>query len=369
MTMKTKAAVLYEQNKGLVVEELDLKEPGPGQVLVKMTAAGICHSDWHAVTGDMPVPMPMAMGHEGAGVVQAVGPGVTHTKPGDHVVLTFIPSCGHCKWCVQGLTMLCDMGAQILAGTLDGGYNLTNKDGQGIGQMCVISTFSEYTIAPAASVCVVDKSYPLDKACLVGCGVATGYGAAVNRAKVTPGSTVLVLGIGGIGMNVVQGAAASSASMIIAADKVDYKLERAKEFGATHTINVDKEDLVAKVTELTNGEGVNFAFEAIGLPTTIGQAFACAGKGSTTVAIGVNPMTAEQVPISPFVLVLYQKSLMGTLYGTSQPQVEIPKLLNLYKVGKLKLDELITKTYTLDQINDAYDDMLAGKNIRGVITF
>lgn len=317
----------------------------------------------------MPVPMPMAMGHEGAGIVESVGPGVTHLKPGDHVVLTFIPSCGRCKWCVQGMTMLCDLGGQILAGTINGNYTMSNKDGQDIGQMCVISTFSEYSTVPADSVCLIDKSFPLDKACLVGCGVATGFGAAVNRAKVTPGSTVLVLGVGGIGINVVQGAFASGASTIIAADQFDSKLEWAKEFGATHTINVTKEDLVAKVLEITNGEGVNFAFEAIGLPTTIGQAFACAGKGSTTVAIGVNPMTAETIPISPFMLVLFQKSLMGTLYGTSQPQVEIPKLLNMYKVGKLKLDQLITKTYRLEEVNDAYADMLSGKNLRGVINF
>jgi S-(hydroxymethyl)glutathione dehydrogenase/alcohol dehydrogenase len=268
------------------------------------------------------------------------------------------------------MAQLCDLGAGILAGPqLDGTYRFHDKDGQDIGQMCIISTFSEYTVVNQDSVCLIDNSYPLDKACLVGCGVATGYGAVTNRAKVTPGSTVLVVGVGGIGMNAIQGAAAANASMVIAADVFDHKLEWAKEFGATHTINAKKDDLVSKVMEMTNGQGVDFSFEAIGTPETVGQAFAATGKGGTTVAIGVNPAAAETIPISPFMLTLYQKSLMGTLYGTSNPQTEIPKLLNLYKVGKLKLDQLITKTYKLDDVNEAYADMIAGKNIRGVIMF
>jgi S-(hydroxymethyl)glutathione dehydrogenase/alcohol dehydrogenase len=368
--MKTRAAVLYNVQEPMKIEELELDEPKPGEVRVKMVAAGMCHSDWHLVTGDSPAMFPIILGHEGAGVVDAVGPGVARTKPGDHVVLTFIPSCGHCKWCVNGMAQLCDLGAHLsLNSQLDDTYRFHNKDGQDIGQYLLVSTFAEYTVVPEASVCVIDKSLPLDKACLVGCGVATGYGAATNRAKVTPGSTVLVVGVGGIGTNVVQGASASSASMVIAADIFDHKLEWAKEFGATHTINAKKDDLVSKVMEMTNGQGVDFAFEAIGTPETVGQAFAATGKGGTTVAIGVNPWSAETLPISPFMLTLYQKSLMGTLYGTSNPQTEIPKLLNLYKVGKLKLDQLITKTYKLDDVNEGYADMIGGKNIRGVIMF
>jgi len=368
--MKTKAAILYAPGETIRVEEVELDEPKHLEVRVKMAAAGICHSDWHLVTGDMPAGLPMALGHEGAGVVESVGAGVTKVKPGDHVVLTFIPSCGQCRWCINGMAQLCDLGALILAGPqVDGTYRFHSKDGQDIGQMCVISTFAEYTVAHQDSVCKIDNSYPLDKACLVGCGVATGYGAVTNRAKVTPGSTVLVLGVGGIGINAVQGAVASSASMIIAADIYDNKLEWARQFGATHTINTQKDDLVSKVFEMTEGVGVDFSFEAIGTPATVGQAFAATGKGGVTVAIGVNPAAAETIPISPFVLTLYQKSLLGTLYGTTNPQTEIPKLLNMYKVGKLKLDELITKTYKLEEVNEAYADMIAGKNLRGVIMF
>jgi len=369
--MKSRAAVIYKANEPLVVEELDIDEPKFGEVRVKMAYAGLCHSDLHVMDGDVPVGMmPMAMGHEGSGVVESVGPGVSRIKPGDHVVLTFIPSCGKCRWCVSGMTQLCDLGAGILMGPqVDGTYRLHNGEGQDVGQMCMISTFSEYTVVNQDSVCVIDKSYELDVACLVGCGVATGFGAAVHRARVTPGSSVLVIGVGGIGMNVVQGAKASGASIIIAADTNDKKLEWAKEFGATHTINPNKEDLVAKAIELTNGVGVDFAFEAIATPPTIGQAFAAAGKGGTIVVIGLAPATAETIPISPLMLVLLQKSILGTLYGSSNPQVEIPKLLGLHKHGQIKLNELITHVYKLDEVNEGYDDLLAGKNLRGVIKF
>ncbi len=369
--MKTKAAVFYAANEPFKVEELELDEPKFGEVRVKMAYAGLCHSDWHVMDGDLPVGMsPMVMGHEGAGVVDAVGPGVSRIKQGDHVVLTFIPSCGKCKWCVSGMTQLCDLGAGILQGPqVDGTYRFHNNGGQDFGQMCMISTFSEYTIANQDSICVIDKSHSLDGACLVGCGVATGVGAAIHRAKVTPGSSVLVVGVGGIGMNAVQGARIANASTIIAADINDGKLGWSKEFGATHTINSSKEDLVTRVMEITNGVGVDFAFEAIATPETIGQAFAATGKAGTTVVIGLSAATADSVPISPLMLVLYQKSLVGTLYGTANPQAEIPLLLNMHKSGQLMLNELITRTYTLDQINEGYADMLAGKNIRGVIKF
>ncbi len=369
--MKTKAAVIYKAGEPLKVEELELDEPKAGEVRVKMAYAGLCHSDWHVMDGDLPTGMmPMALGHEGSGVVDKVGPGVTRIKEGDHVVLTFIPSCGKCRWCVQGLTMLCDLGAGILAGPQsDGTYRMHNQEGQDVGQMCVISTFSEYSVVHQDSVCVIDKEFGLDVACLVGCGVATGFGAAVNRARVTPGSSVLVVGVGGIGVNAIQGAKISNASIIIAADIKDNKLEWAKQFGATHTINSEKEDLVARVMEITNGVGVDFAFEAIATAPTIGQAFAATAKAGTLVVIGLTPATAETIPISPLNLVLLQKSIMGTLYGTSNPQNEIPKLLNMHKHGQIKLNELITHTYTLDQVNEGYADLIAGKNLRGIIKF
>lgn len=369
--MKTMAAVSYAPGQPLVIEELELDEPRAGEVLVKMAAVGLCHSDYHVMAGDRPVGMrPMVLGHEGAGIVEAVGPGVTRIKPGDHVVLTFIPSCGKCRWCVSGMTHACALAVNIAKGPqLDGTYRLHTSKGQDVGQFCLIGAFSEYTVVNQDSVCMIDQSYPLEVACLVGCGVVGGFCAAVNRARVTPGSSVLVIGVGGVGMNVVQGARAASATTIIAADVFERKLAWARTFGATHTINTRETDLVEQVMEITDGAGVDYAFEAISSPETIGQAFAATAKLGTVVVIGLTPAVVESLPISPLNLVLSQKTLMGTIYGTSNAQVEIPKLLNLYQHGQLKLAELVTNTYALDEINQGYADMLAGKNIRGVITF
>jgi NDMA-dependent alcohol dehydrogenase len=368
-TMKTHTAILYAPHEPFRVQEIELDEPHEHEVLVRMVAAGICHSDYHMVTGELPGYLPMACGHEGAGIVEKVGSLVTNCQPGDHVVLSFIPACGHCRFCTMGLSNLCDHGANILMGPqLDGTFRM-HGDNADIGQFCLISTFSEYTVVPDESIVVVDSQYPLDKAVLVGCGVPTGVGAVIHRAKIEPGSTVMVIGVGGIGMNVVQGAAIAGAKHIIAVDKVDFKLEKAREFGATHTVNSEREDPVGFARNLTNGVGVDYAFEAIATPATIGQAYAATRKAGTTVVIGLTPATAESVPIPPLDLVLMQKTLMGTLYGSSQPRNDIPQLLALYGAGKLKLDELITRTYRLDQINEAYDDMISGRNIRGVIRF
>ncbi len=369
--MRTNAAVSYEPGQPLVVEELELDEPKAGEVLVRMAAVGLCHSDYHVLAGNRPVGMrPIVLGHEGAGVVAAVGSGVTRVKAGDHVVLMFIPSCGKCHYCRAGLTHSCVLSKQIAQGPqLDGTYRLRNKEGQNVGQFCLLGAFSEYTIVNQDSVCVIDDSYPLETACLVGCGVVGGFGAAANRAKVFPGSSVLVIGAGGVGMNVIQGAAVCGASTIIAADIVKRKLPWAEAFGATHTIDAKKFDVVKRVMEITGGKGVDFAFEAISSPETIAQAYAATSKLGTTVVIGLTPSHFEALPISPLDLVLSQKTLMGTIYGSSNAQVEIPKLLKMYRHGQLRLDELATRTYTLDQVNQGYTDMLAGKNIRGVLVF
>ena len=367
--MKTRAGVIYAPGEPIRVEEIELDPPKDNEVQVRIVAAGICHSDYHIVVGDLPAYLPMALGHEGAGIVEEVGSRVTSVKPGDHVVLSFIPGCGKCRYCTSGHANLCNQGAAILAGPqLDGTFRM-HKDGTDIGQMCVISTFSERTVVPELSVVPIPDYYPLNRAVLVGCGVPTGVGAVIHRAKVEPGSTVMVIGCGGIGSNAIQGAAIAGARMIIAVDINDFKLEKAKELGATHTINSTREDPVQKARELTWGEGVDYAFEAIATPATIGQAYAATGKNGTVVVIGLTPATAESIPIPPLDLVLFQKTLMGTLYGDSQPRNDIPNLLKMYGAGKLKLDELVTHTYTLDQINDAYADMVAGKNIRGVIEF
>lgn len=367
--MKTRTAVIHAPGEAIRVETIELDPPKDHEVLVRMVAAGICHSDYHIVVGDLPSYLPLALGHEGAGIVESVGPNVTNCKPGDHVVLAFIPSCGHCRYCTEGHSNLCNMGAAILMGPqLDGTFRMHGESGD-VGQMCVISTFSEYTVVSDMSIVTIPDYYPLNRAVLVGCGVATGVGAAIHRARVQAGSTAMVIGCGGIGMNAVQGAVMAGARMVIAVDVNDFKLEKAKEFGATHTINSTREDPVAISRDLTWGEGVDYVFEAIATPATIGQAYACTGKNGTVCVIGLTPATAESIPISPLDLVLSQKTIMGTLYGDSQPRFDIPNLLKMYSAGKLKLDELVTRTYTLDQVNEAYADMVGGKNIRGVIEF
>ncbi len=256
--MKTRTAVIHAPGEAIRVESIELDPPKDHEVLVRMVAAGICHSDYHIVVGDLPSYLPLALGHEGAGIVESVGAGVTNCKPGDHVVLTFIPSCGHCRYCTEGHSNLCNMGAAILMGPqLDGTFRMHGESGD-IGQMCVISTFSEYSVVPDMSVVPIPDYYPLNRAVLVGCGVPTGVGAVIHRARVQAGSTVMVIGCGGIGMNTVQGAAIAGARMVIAVDVNDFKLEKAKEFGATHTINSTREDPVAicKRSDMGRGRGL-----------------------------------------------------------------------------------------------------------------
>ena len=369
--MKTRAAVCYEAGKPLVIESLDLSEPKTGEVLVKMAAVGLCHSDYHVITGDRPVKKsPIVLGHEGAGVVKAVGPTVARIKPGDHVVCMFIPSCGKCFWCASGRAHACVLGASIAKGPqLDGTYRLYNHKGQSVGQFCMLGAFSEYAVVNQDSLCVVDKDFSLKVACLLGCGVVGGVGAAINRAQVKPGSSVLVIGVGGVGINVVQGAKLAGATTIIAVDQYAKKLEWAKSFGATHTIDSRASDVVGEVLDITDGKGVEYAFEAISSAETISQAFRATAKLGVVVVIGLTPASVESLPVSPLALVLGQKTILGTIYGSSNARVEIPRLLDLYKRQRIKLDELITKTYTLDQINQGYADMVAGKNIRGVLLF
>lgn len=369
--MKTRAAVIYAPKEPLRIEELELDEPRAGEVRVKMAAVGLCHSDYHVMAGDRPVGMmPMVLGHEGAGVVERVGTGVTRIQPGDHVVLLFIPSCGKCKYCVAGMSHACVMGAGLAKGPLpDGTYRLHNRAGHNVGQFCMVGGFSEYAVVSEHSVCVIEKEFPLDVVCLVGCGVTGGYSAAVHRARVTPGSSVLVIGAGGVGMSIIQGAKIAGATTIIAADVFEDKLASARQFGATHVIAGKKQDIVATVMELTQGMGVDYAFEAISNPATIAQAFAATAKCGTVVVIGLTPAVFDSLPISPLQLVLSQKTIMGTLYGGGNPLVEIPRLLDLYKHGQLKLNELVSRTYPLEAINEGYSDMLAGKNIRGVVKF
>ena len=368
--MKTKAAVLYCQPGNWEVTDVDLDEPGANQVRVKMMAAGLCHSDDHMCTGDMPSRLPMVGGHEGAGIVDAVGPHVTNVAPGDHIVLQFIPGCGRCRWCSTGQQNLCDTGARLLAGTqLDGTFKM-HKDGANIGQMCMVSTFSEYTIVPDISCVRIPVDIPFEAACLVGCGVPTGWGAAVYGAGIEPGDVTIVMGVGGIGMNAVQGARHAGATRIIAVDPQPFKREKAKEFGATDAVE-DIGQAMMLAQELTNGQGADNAIVTVGVtrPEHIGAAFDTVRKAGTVAVVGIGPVTDNEIPISPFVLTMFQKRIQGVLYGSLSPSKDMLRLLAMYQAGQLKLDELVTRTYSLDQINEGYTDMHAGRNIRGVIVF
>lgn len=336
---------------------------------MRVVAVGLCRTDYHVVRGERRVAMrPMVLGHEAAGVVERIGAAVSGVKPGDHVVLTFIPGCGNCRWCQKGLHHLCAEGPRITQGPqLDGTYRRTDRDGVAVGAFCMIGAFAERTVVDQVSVVVIDSDIPLDLASLVACGVPAGVGAARHRARVKLGDSVLVVGCGGDGMNVVQGAHLCGASKIIAADIVPAKLDWAREFGATHGLNAQGEELTRRVLELTDGVGVDHAFVCIDPPATLLPAFRATAKAGNVVVTALTPDTVGEIKIPPLELFVTQKAIMGAVYGFASPRLQIPDLLTLYRRGELKLRELITRTYDLDEINRGYADLEAGKNIRGVV--
>ncbi len=373
--MRTKAAVLWGTKQDWQIEEVELDDPVAGEVRIKLTASGMCHSDEHVREGDIrilePGGFPFIGGHEGAGVVDEVGPGVTSLKEGDHVVLGFIPACGRCESCSTGHQNLCDNGATLLTGQMiaDGGYRAHVK-GKNAATMCLIGTFSPYVVAHESSVIKIDDDIPLDKAALVGCGVTTGWGSAVYAAQVEAGETVVVIGIGGVGTNAVQGAAMVGAKWVVAIDPVEFKREQAMSLGATHAF-ASMEEAVEPLRELTRGRMADKAIITVGRIEggQIAQMMALIKKNGIGVVTGVGDMAATDVSLSLFDLAIRQKRLQGSIFGGANPRFDIPKLLGLYQEGQLKLDELITKTYRLEDINQGYADMLAGKNIRGVIMY
>jgi S-(hydroxymethyl)glutathione dehydrogenase/alcohol dehydrogenase len=368
--MKTRAAVVYEVGKPIEVVELDLDGPREGEVLIRFTHAGLCHSDVHIAHGDLEARLPMVLGHEGAGIVEEVGPGVTRMKPGDHVVCSFIPNCGVCRWCATGQQAICDMGATILEGYLPGPRFPFSGPGpvKEYGAMCILGTFSQYSTIHQNSAVKVDDDLPLDKAVLVGCGVPTGWGSAVYAADVRPGETVIVSGVGGIGINAVQGARYAGAKNVIAVDPLENKRDKAVELGATHAIaTIEEAGELAR--SLTRGNGADKAIVTAGIVTEeiVTGAFNATGKGGTIVLTGLNKLSVNNVVLPGSILTLFKKTVKGTLFGDSNPTTDIPKLLGLYKSGDLKLDEIITRTYTLDQVNQGYEDLLEGRNVRGVM--
>ncbi|OBB14645.1 alcohol dehydrogenase [Mycolicibacterium setense] len=372
--MKTRSAIVRQVPGKYEVVELDLDEPREGEVLVRMVAAGLCHSDEHIATGDLPVrTLPMCGGHEGAGVVEQVGPNVQGVSEGDHVVFTFLPVCGRCKWCSLGLQALCDLGAGTLHGSRPGdptSYRM-HLNGVPVGQGSCVSTFSEYTTVDARSVVVIPSDIPLEAACLVGCGVLTGWGAAVNSAEVRPGDVVVCMGIGGIGINAVQGAAHAGAAEVIAVDPVEFKRRMATEVAGATAAFADIAEATDYARSLTNGQGADKAICTVGVTSGehVAAALSAVRKAGTLVVVGLGPRGDKGLPISVDELVLFQKRIQGCLFGASRPLSDIPMALDLYRSGRLKLDELITTRYSLDDIAKGYEDMYAGVNIRGLITF
>ena len=381
--MKCKAAVLHGLGQEWQIEELTIEPLRAGEVLVEWKVAGMCHSDEHLVTGDMVPPaemlaaagippfFPIIGGHEGAGVVVEVGPGVTSVAPGDHVSASFIPSCGRCRYCSTGRQNLCDAGAGAMqAGMSTDGTSRHFLGEQPVTLMAKLGTFAQYTAVAEASIIKVDADLPLDVVALVSCGVATGWGSATNRADVRPGDTVVVVGIGGIGINAVQGAAMAGAKRVIAVDPVEFKREKAMEFGATHTY-ASMADAMTAVGEMTWGQMADKVIMTPGVlyGDMMQLGTALAGKGGSIVVTAIAPMTQTESSVNLFELAMWNKEIKGTIFGSLNPRHDIPKLLGLYREGTLKLDELITRRYTLDEINVGYQAMRNGENIRGVIMY
>ncbi len=386
--MKCRGAVLRGIGGDWEVQEITLDPPREGEVLVKMAVAGICHSDDHFVTGDMvPTPtlagimeatgvsvpeyFPMLGGHEGAGVVEEVGPGVRSVKPGDRVAFSFIAACGSCRWCVSGMTYLCDNGAMMLAKemTTDGTprRHVGNED---LTAMTQLGTFAEYAVLAEESVIKIDDSIPFEAASLVSCGVTTGWGSGTVGVGTQPGDTVVVIGTGGVGMNAVQGARAAGANAVIAVDPVEFKRDTAKFFGATDTCP-SVEEAIPLVREITMGV---MADRVVLTPSVLhaellAPALMLTRKGGTCLMTAVPKFDVNIVPLILVDFVQSCKQLKGLIYGGMNPRASMPMLLSMYRNGNLKLDELITKRYSLDQINDAFTDMREGRNIRGIIEF
>jgi len=362
-----KAAVLIESKKPMPILELNQSEPKTGEVLVKMSAAGICASDHHVMTGDNPTPMPIVLGHEGSGVIEAIGPGVSSVKVGDRCVLSFVPNCGHCRSCREGLSNICDTNRITGTRQYDGGFRLHTADGVEVHQFAKLGVFGESIVVPQQACYPMPDDVPMEVAALIGCSVTTGVGGVINQPGMRAGMTVAVVGAGGVGLNAIQGAKLVNASKIIAVDIYDHKLEFAYKFGATHVVNSKAEDPVKAIQALTD-DGVDFAFDTFGHKITTEQAYKATRKGGTTVVVGLAPdgMGAE-IPMID--LVRNQKILVGSYYGSVSPQETFGKLLEFYLQGRIDVGGMVTRRYRLEEINEAYEALERGEDGRGVIVF
>ena len=375
MTSTTRAAVLWGLGEPWSVEDIELDEPRANDVLVRMHAAGMCHSDDHARTGDLPIPLPVIGGHEGAGVIEAIGPDVKDLAVGDHVAVSFVPACGKCRWCSTGQQYICDSGAKLFdMGMMSDGreahHAVHDGERQVIGRYAQVGTFSEHILVNEDSLIKVDPDLPFDVVALVSCGVATGFGSATERAGTRPGDNVAVIGVGGIGINAVQGARVAGAQRIIAIDPVEFKREQAMALGATHAY-ASIEEAAPEIAAMTQGVMCERVILSAGVVhgSMIDPALGLTAKGGTLVVTGLAPATESDAQLNLMMLSMMNKEIKGTIFGSMNPREAIPRLLSMYREGVLKVDELITRRYPLDEINQGYTDMLEGRNIRGVIAF
>ena len=364
------AAAPYTESKPLIIEKLELDEPGPGEVLVRIKAAGLCHSDLSVINGNRPRPTPMALGHEAAGIVEEIGPGAgtgSDLAVGDHVVFVFVPSCGHCEPCTQGRPALCEPGAASnSAGTLlSGSRRLQRSDGTPVHHHLGVSGFADYAVVSRRSLVKIDPDLPMEEAALFGCAVLTGVGAVVNTARMPLGASAAVIGLGGVGLASLLGAVASGAREIVAIDRADDKLAFAMELGATSAVNSMDPDAEEQIKAATGG-GVEFAFDLTGVPAALDLAFKITRRGGTTVTAGLPPPTAT-LPLSPLTLVAEERTLKGSYIGTSVPSRDIPHYIALYQRGLLPVNRLMTGTLQLDDINEGFDHLHSGQAIRQVV--
>jgi S-(hydroxymethyl)glutathione dehydrogenase / alcohol dehydrogenase len=365
--MKTKAAVLRELDSPLGIEEIEIDSPKANEVAIRVVATGICHSDLSVVQGIIRAPLPIVLGHEGAGVVEAVGPGVEGLRPGDHVIAALTPSCGECTMCSEGRPSLCiQMVATLTNCTMVDGTTRLRRGTEAVHQLCAVASFAEHAVIPAGAAIRVPDDVPLDVVCLIGCGVTTGAGAALNTAAVRPGSSVAVIGCGGVGLSIIQGSRIAGATTIIAIDPVAEKRELARSLGATHAIDPKSEDVLRTVRKITK-LGVHYAFEAIGRLETIEQAWSLVRPTGDVIVVGMPSVTDE---IKLRVGGLFQeKRITGSAYGSAVPHRDVPRFVDLYRKGDLRLDPMITRRIRLDEVNDALDALRRGEGARSVITF
>jgi S-(hydroxymethyl)glutathione dehydrogenase / alcohol dehydrogenase len=359
-----RAAVLYEVGRPLEVQDVELDGPRQGEVLVRIAATGVCHSDLHYIKGDLIMPLPLVLGHEAAGVVESVGPGVTSVRAGDHVIILFAPACGHCRYCDAGRPHLCEMRYRS-RGKMPDGTTRLHINGIDLHHFTCVSSWAERAVVPEAGVLPVDNDLPLTVGALLGCAVTTGVGAVLNTAHVTPGSSVVVIGLGGVGLNVVQGARIAGAARIIGMDLLEHRLAAARRFGATHTVHARHENPVRAIQELTGG-GADYAFEVIGRAATVRLAVDCLARGGVAVAVGIPP-AKEDLSTPGTAFVMNEKTLRGCFYGSARLRFEIPRLISLYRAGLLMLDELVTASFPLDRVNEAVAALDRGDGLRSIL--